>query len=173
MIHKQVPNTNRPMAKKSALYTFGYEGLTIESFIARLKLADVRTIIDVRELPLSRKKGFSKRSFAEALHQAGIAYAHMPALGCPKPIRDAYRSDGSWSAYSRKFSAYLATQKKPIAELAKIARSTSVCLVCFEADFNFCHRSMVARAAALAGGPAVVHLTAKTEIPEFPPRAAA
>ncbi len=161
------------MVKTTSLYTFGYEGLTLEAFIARLKETGVRTIIDVRELPSSRKKGFSKRAFAEALHGAGIAYAHMPALGSPKPIRDAYRVDGSWSAYTRKFMAYLDQQGAAVAEVAKIARATSACLVCFEADFNFCHRSMVARAAARAGGPAIVHLTARTAIPEIPAKAAA
>jgi uncharacterized protein (DUF488 family) len=161
------------MAKTTLLYTFGYEGITIEAFIARLKETGVRTIIDVRELPLSRKRGFSKRAFAEALHRAGIAYAHMPALGCPKPIRDAYRADGNWSGYTRKFIAYLDQQSAAVAEVAKIARATAACLVCFEADFNYCHRSMVARAAARVGGPAVVHLTARTAIPELPAKAAA
>lgn len=161
------------MSKTTSLFTFGYEGLTLEAFITRLKETGIRTIIDVRELPLSRKKGFSKRAFAEALHGAGIAYAHMPALGCPKPIRNTYRADGDWSAYTRKFMAYLNQQSAAVAEVAKIARATSACLVCFEADFNYCHRSMVARAAMHVGGPAVVHLTAKTAIPEIPARAAA
>jgi uncharacterized protein (DUF488 family) len=161
------------MAKTTTLYTFGYEGLTLESFIARLKQAGVCTVIDVRELPLSRKKGFSKRSFAEELHRDGIAYAHMPALGCPKTIRDAYRKDGNWPAYTRQFMSYLDQQSDAIAEVAKMTRATSACLVCFEADFNYCHRSMVARAAARAGGPAVVHLTAKTAIPEVLAKVAA
>lgn len=161
------------MVKTTTLYTFGYEGLTVEAFIARLKEIGVRMIVDVRELPLSRKKGFSKRAFAEALHGAGIAYAHMPALGCPKPIRDAYRADGDWSAYTRKFMTYLDQQGAAAAEVAKIARATSACLVCFESDFHYCHRSMVARAAARVGGPAVVHLTARTAISEIPAKVAA
>jgi uncharacterized protein (DUF488 family) len=161
------------MLRNTHLYTFGYEGLTLEAFNARLKQMGIRTIIDVRELPLSRKKGFSKRAFAEALHSRGIAYAHMPALGCPKPIRDAYRENGNWSAYTRKFIAYLDQQGAAIAEVAKIARATSACLVCFEADFNYCHRSMVARAVARAGGPAVVHLAARSAIPDVPAKAAA
>jgi hypothetical protein len=44
----------------STLFTRGYEGLTNEGFIARLQTAQVKTVVDVRELPLSRKKGFSK-----------------------------------------------------------------------------------------------------------------
>lgn len=96
------------MRSISNLYTLGYEGLSLEAFIDRLKEAGVQSVIDVRELPLSRKKGFSKRSFAEALHAAGLGYVHVPALGCPKPIRNQYKQDANWHAYERKFNAYLA-----------------------------------------------------------------
>ena len=65
------------------LFTLGYEGLTIEAFIARLQAAQVKTVVDVRELPLSRKKGFSKSAFCAVLSAHGIAYLHAPALGCP------------------------------------------------------------------------------------------
>lgn len=41
---------------QNALFTLGYEGLSIDAFIARLQAAQVKTIVDVRELPLSRKK---------------------------------------------------------------------------------------------------------------------
>ena len=77
------------------LFTLGYEGLTIEAFIARLQAAQVKTVVDVRELPLSRKKGFSKSAFCAALSAHGIAYLHAPALGCPKPIRNQYKADGN------------------------------------------------------------------------------
>jgi uncharacterized protein (DUF488 family) len=63
----------------------------------------VKTIVDGRELPLSRKKGFSKSTFCAALSAHGIAYLHMPALGCPKPIRNQYKADGNWHAYTREF----------------------------------------------------------------------
>lgn len=161
------------MTKTAKLYTIGYEGMAIDAFLHRLTQIGVETIVDVRELPLSRKKGFSKTAFAAALQTAGIAYIHRPTLGCPKPIRDAYRADGDWSAYMSKFLAYLDTQGAAVAEVAKIARATSACLLCFEADFDRCHRSMVARAAAHVGGPSVVHLTARTAIPEAPAMAAA
>lgn len=144
------------------LHTFGYEGLDIEAFISRLSEAGIQSVVDVRELPLSRKKGFSKTAFRERLSAAGIAYFHVPALGCPKPIRDAYRISGDWKVYTRRFLAYLKSQSSTVEELAKVARSTSACLVCFEADYAFCHRTYVARAARDAGGPSIKHLTAKT-----------
>lgn len=155
------------MASNTHLYTFGYEGLTIETFVLRLQAAGVTTVVDVRELPLSRKKGFSKSSFRTALSGAGIAYAHMPALGCPKSIRDGYKADGSWASYTKLFLAYLDTQAPTVHELVKIANATNACLVCFEADFTMCHRTYVARAARVMGGPAVQHLTAQKVLPDL------
>lgn len=144
------------------LYTFGYEGLDIDAFIARLRDAGIQTIVDVRELPLSRKKGFSKSSFSAALARAGAAYFHVPALGCPKPIRDRYKVDGNWAAYTRKFLAHIETQDAAVRELVKVSKATTACLVCFEADYTMCHRTYVARAARKLGGPAVTHLNART-----------
>lgn len=157
----------------TSLYTFGYEGLTIDKFIEKLIAANVKTVVDVRELPLSRKKGFSKNSFSSALSEQGIAYLHVPALGCPKPIRSKYKIDSNWSTYTKAFLAYLAMQEAPLQELVKISRATTACLVCFEADFSMCHRTFVARAARQHGGPAVTHLTTKTAIPDFGFQAAA
>ncbi|WP_372825892.1 DUF488 family protein [Polaromonas sp.] len=151
----------------STLFTLGYEGLAIDAFIERLVTAQVKTVVDVRELPLSRKKGFSKKSFSAALAAHGIAYQHAPALGCPKPVRNQYKLDGNWQTYTRDFLAYVATQEAPIQELVKTSRATTACLVCFEADFSMCHRTYVARAARQHGGPTVMHLTAKTALPDL------
>ena len=156
-----------------ALYTFGYEGLTIEAFIERLKQARVQLIVDVRELPLSRKKGFSKNAFRSALAAAGIAYDHRAALGCPRPVRDRYKLDGEWQGYTRGFQAHLATKGVEIADLTQTTLAQTACLVCFEADFGFCHRTYVARAAHKAGAPAVQHLTARTVVADVPARLAA
>ena len=152
------------MKPATHLFTLGYEGLEVRQFIEKLVKAGVRTVIDVRELPLSRKAGFSKHALAARLRTAGIDYQHASALGCPKPIRQRYKVDGDWQRYTREFNAYLATRAEDVAKLARTARATTSCLICFEADFRLCHRSYVARAAALAGAPAVAHLTATATI---------
>lgn len=159
--------------KHRTLFTFGYEGLSIGQFLSRLEEVGVKAVFDVRQLPLSRKRGFSKSALSQELHESGIVYAHLPAFGCPKPIRDRYKIDGNWPQYAKSFNSYLAGQAEPIAELAQLASKTTACLICFEADFNHCHRSLVARAVAHAGGPSAVHLTIKTEIPELRRHAAA
>lgn len=163
------------MRTTSRLYTFGYEGQDITAFIAHLRQHGVDTVVDVRELPLSRKKGFSKSSFAATLAEAGIGYVHKPSLGCPKPIRDQYRADQDWAAYTKAFLAYVDTQQVPLQDLVRLSDGQVACLVCFEADHTMCHRTYVARAAAALGGPDVWHLYAglKTAIPDRSLRAAA
>ena len=155
------------------IVTFGYEGLSLDAFIARLKAAGVQTVFDVRANPLSRKPGFSKRGLAAALNEAGLAYVHLPAMGCPKPVRDRYKQDGNWSAYTHSFLAYLQDQADSIAALAQSAKASLSCLICFEADFERCHRTFVARAAAAQAGLRVTHLTGRTEIPDLIVRSAA
>ena len=146
------------------LYTAGYQGIDIATFVAELQQERIQQVVDVRELPLSRKKGFSKTSFSEQLHKSGIAYLHLPALGCPKPIRDRYRIDQDWDLYTRDFLAYLRGQRATVKELAQLSSSTNVCLVCFESDFNMCHRKYVAQAARRFGAPPVRHLTTRTSV---------
>lgn len=156
----------RPTRPKH-LFTFGYEGLDIEAFVTRLVDMDVRSVVDVRELPLSRKKGFSKRALATRLAQEGIEYMHIPSLGCPKPIRDAYRENGDWKAYTKAFLAHLRRNQPTVRKLAKLARATHVCLICFEADHTLCHRSYVAQGATAVGAPPVMHLAAETAHPDL------
>jgi uncharacterized protein (DUF488 family) len=130
-----------------AVYTAGYEGLGIDAFIERLKQAQIDKVLDVREYPISRKKGFSKTSFAQCLAAAGIEYEHCPPLGCPKPIRNRYKEDGDWSIYARDFRAYIRSQKPVLNRLLTNVAEQRICMVCYEADASFCHRSLIAEAA--------------------------
>lgn len=151
----------------AAFHTYGYEGLAIQEFLQRLGSLGVETLVDVRELPLSRKKGFSKKALADHLASANIAYCHMPGLGCPKPIREKYKQDGNWGAYEKAFKKYLGTRDADIQELAETAEAARTCIICFEADVTRCHRRMVANA-VVAAAPKLklVHIigqTVKTE----------
>lgn len=140
------------------IYTIGYEGLSIDEFISLLKAYDIETVVDIRELPLSRKPGFSKTALSNTLRLTGLEYIHTAALGCPKAVRDQYREDGNWQLYTKGFTKYLSTQTQAIASLSMLARTSSCALLCFEADFNFCHRSMVANAVHKSSGMGIVHI---------------
>lgn len=149
------------LSRKMNIYTVGYEGLDLGGFLSLLAETGIETIVDVREIPLSRKPGFSKKALATALNLSGLEYVHMATLGCPKSIRDRYRHDGNWKRYTEAFSKYLATQEDAVVELGALAATTDCALLCFEADYNFCHRSMVANAVTRATGARVQHLRAR------------
>ena len=143
------------------VFTIGYEGLDIDAFMSLLVEHGIETVVDIRELPLSRKPGFSKTALANVLNLSGLEYVHMVALGCPKPVRDGYRADRDWKRYTTGFLKYLKTQKDAIAELADLVQSSNCALLCFEADFNFCHRSMVADVVNKHCGAKVKHIPVK------------
>ncbi|MBW0450653.1 DUF488 domain-containing protein [bacterium M00.F.Ca.ET.228.01.1.1] len=142
------------------VYTIGYEGLDIDGFTSLLAEYGIDTVVDIRELPLSRKRGFSKKALAGVLNLSGLEYVHMADLGCPKQVRDRYREDGNWKRYTEGFLKHLKRQKVAIAELSELAGSSTCALLCYEADFNFCHRSMVANAVRDHCGADVAHIKA-------------
>ena len=143
-------------ARKNTACTIGYEGTAIDDFLRALHSHRIEHLIDICEMPLSRKKGFSKTALALHLEQAGVRYSHVRALGCPKPIRDRYRIDGDWNRYSRAFTAYLESQTEALHEVAKMIALERCSLMCFEADYTRCHPSLVVQR---LGGP-VLHITA-------------
>jgi uncharacterized protein (DUF488 family) len=142
----------------SALHTIGYQGLNLEQFLAALHAHEIETVVDVRELPLSRKRGFSKKALAAHLNLSGVRYIHVPALGCPRAIRYQYRADGDWRRYEAAFLEYLDTQGGALATLAATACKSKSALLCFEADANYCHRRIVADAVARLTDMPVVHI---------------
>lgn len=124
--------------------TAGYEGLTPKAFLNLLQRCDVERVVDVRELATSRRIGFSKTALIAALTKNSISYTHLAGLGCPRAIRHDYREDFNWQRYTKRFCTYLKTRDEDLQQLAALVRSERCCLLCFEEDFNFCHRTFVA-----------------------------
>jgi uncharacterized protein (DUF488 family) len=124
--------------------TIGYEGSEIEDFISELKRTGIDLLVDVRDLPLSRKKGFSKNSLRAALEGSGIVYQHMKVLGDPKPGREAARN-GELLKFRQIFSAHIANDdaRDALRDIVDQAKSKSVCLMCFERDHRYCHRNIL------------------------------
>jgi uncharacterized protein (DUF488 family) len=128
------------------LYTIGYEKVGQGDFVAALKAAKVKTLVDVREIANSRRAGFSKKSLAAALDEAGIAYIHMKPLGTPKLGREAARK-GDTPTMTRIFEAKLVepASQLALAETADLAQRGRTCIMCLEHDWRGCHRTIVAR----------------------------
>lgn len=129
----------------SILLTIGYEGSTIEDFVATLKLANVQVLIDIRDVPISRKRGFSKKALAEVLLDVGVRYIHLRSLGDPKPGREAARR-GDMQTFQRIFRAHLEGDdaQSALQQALEMTSGVRACLLCFERDHCGCHRKIVA-----------------------------
>jgi uncharacterized protein (DUF488 family) len=128
------------------LFTIGYEGASLEDFVATLQVARVQHLVDVREVAQSRRRGFSKNALAGALAEAGISYTHMRQLGDPKAGREAARR-GDIEEFRRIFEGHLQLPetKNALAAASQICQREATVLMCFERNPQLCHRTLVAK----------------------------
>lgn len=127
------------------IYTIGYEGTDIETFVRTLTVVGIKVLADVRAVPLSRKKGFSKNKLRERLEIEGIEYHPYQELGDPKAGREAARS-GRYEEFRTIYTSHIETADamKRVGDLAATVASKITCVLCFERDPKTCHRSIVA-----------------------------
>jgi len=133
----------------NTLYTVGYESATIDDFVATLKAVGIELVIDVRDYPLSRKKGFSKNKLHEILEANDIAYIHLKGLGDPKEGREAARS-GDHKRFLLVFNKHMKTHmaQTDLQTAIGLAHGRTSCLLCYERKPEECHRTIVAEAIA-------------------------
>ena len=150
--------TRRGVERRCVLFTVGYERRSVEEMVEALRDAGVRVLLDVRELPLSRRRGFSKTRLSQAVHDAGLGYEHVRSLGNPKPLRQLYMAgelQRGADAYGRHLRS---TSRDALLELASRA-DEGICLLCVEHDHERCHRAVIVDALReVRGDLAVTHL---------------
>jgi uncharacterized protein (DUF488 family) len=150
---------------RRTLFTIGYEKTLLQDIVATLAAAGVANLIDVRDRPISRRPGFSKRQLAAAIEEAGMRYFHLQALGTPPEGRLANRRrewDRFWSIVEDKLARHEADLA--LHEAAEIARAAPSCLLCYESDWQLCHRRRVAEILTQRHGFAVSHLAVGAQL---------
>lgn len=132
------------------LFLTGYEKETLGGFLSKLKKSGVKAVLDVREIPLSRKNGFSKTYLKKRLSAEGIKYYHFQKLGSDYKSRRQLRTKGNNYDYLDFFIDYrndLEKEKDTIKEIYQIiSQEEKSALLCFEKKSELCHRSIVASA---------------------------
>ncbi len=144
----ELPITRAPAAP-SGLWvgSIGYEMHKDHLAFARhVKAAGVEQLIDVRELPISRRRGYAKTALAAAMAEVGVEYIHMRALGNPKPYRDLYKSGRIEEGQRRYEEHLLGEQRGVLEELAHLLRERRSALMCVEHDPASCHRNVILEA---------------------------
>jgi uncharacterized protein (DUF488 family) len=154
--------------------TIGVYGFSGDEFLARLRGADVRLVLDVRQrrgVRGSQHAWANARRLRAALAEAGIAYAHHPELAPTTELRqlqyaeDARRGEGKRSRtvlapeYVRRYTAEILAAADLGALLAELPPAGQAALLCVEREPAACHRSLIAARLAERHGLTVEHLT--------------
>lgn len=129
------------------IWTIGYEQATVPAVMNALRDATIEVLADVRALPLSRRPGFSKTALAANAHAYGIDYAHFRALGTPADGRAAARRNDH-AVLERIYEGQLQLPEAmaAAAQLAELASTRRVALLCYEREPHGCHRALLCRA---------------------------
>lgn len=139
---------DRYIRTESMLFTIGYEGFTLESYLRQLISNDVHVLCDVRKNAFSMKYGFSKAILQKACEGVGIKYIHVPELGIESEHRQTLNTQHDYDVlFERYEQTTLRNNWKYLIEIREIiSQYGRVCLTCFEKDPKQCHRTRVAQA---------------------------
>ena len=146
------------------VFTIGHGARSLDELVACLLDAEVRTLVDVRRFPASRRHPqFGQAPLAEALTRAGIAYRHEIDLGGRRPASPAdLRFACVEVAAFRSYATWMQTPEWHAA-LARALASELPCLLCAETPWWRCHRRFIADALTARGVP-VRHLGRRGEV---------
>jgi uncharacterized protein (DUF488 family) len=157
------------------VWTIGHSTRSSEEFLELLIQNEIELLADIRRFPGSRKyPHFGGEALRESLAAKGIGYEHLPELGGrrrPKPDshNDVWRSDSF-----RGYADYMETPQfqNALDELLQTAREKRTCVMCSEAVWWRCHRSLVADTLK-ARGVQVIHILSATKNETHPYTSAA
>ena len=144
------------------VFTIGHGTRDSEELVACLNQAGVRTLVDVRRFPGSRRNPqFGQAALATTLEEARITYRHAEELGGrrsnePGEERFSCIRVGAFRSYAARMGT-AAWQKALAVELAQ----PMPCFMCAETLWTRCHRRLIAEL-LVARGYEVVHLIGPT-----------
>ena len=144
----KVVESYKPNKNDYTLFTIGYEGKTIERFTNELIKENIKVLCDIRKNALSMKYGFSKKQLKSIIEKVGIKYIHIPELGIDSNKRQHLNSRKDYEKLFQDYESNTLPDKTgELEELRQIFISNKrIALMCFEADYNCCHRNYTLKA---------------------------
>ena len=173
-----MPKSRRTGSNESAagsIWTVGHSTRSAEEFNHILSAHLITALVDVRSFPGSRRyPQFNKKELQESLSTAHIQYHHSPALG-GRRRPNANSKNIAWkNASFRAYADHLDSEefKHGIKELLKVARKDRTAVMCAEALWWRCHRSLIADYLKSEGWD-VLHIISEKEAEVHPYTSAA
>jgi uncharacterized protein (DUF488 family) len=155
---------------KKTVWTIGHSTRSGEEFVQILKTHGVQVLVDVRTFPGSRRyPQFNRVELSESLAKAGIEYRHEPRLGGRKAPRPDSHNTAWRNAQFRGYADHMETPvfRKGVEDLLELASERRVAVMCAEAVWWRCHRSLIADYLK-AKGHTVIHIIDQKKIEEHP-----
>jgi uncharacterized protein (DUF488 family) len=138
------------------VYTIGHSTLTFEDLVSLLRAFRITCLADVRTIPRSRHTPqFNREALEMDLPAAGIQYVHLPQLGGLRKGSDKGSPNAGWrNPGFRGFADYMQTEQfaRGLDELWVLTGQIRTALMCAEALYWRCHRSLIADAFLVRGG---------------------
>jgi uncharacterized protein (DUF488 family) len=119
----------------------GYQGRALADFCSALVANCVEVLIDVRLNPWSQRPEFRKRALQSTLAEHGIKYVHCREAGNPFRPKDGEKLD--FADCAKKYTQYVEDNPKVIDDLEAIILKHRSALLCYEAEREECHRSIL------------------------------
>lgn len=141
-----VVRQKRELSSKS-FFTIGYEGISLENYLNKLIINDVKLLCDVRKNSLSMKYGFSKSQLKNACESIGIKFIHLPNLGIESNKRKELNSIADYNELFEEYELSTLKNNESLEYLFKLAyQYERVAITCFEREVCMCHRGRVLKA---------------------------
>jgi uncharacterized protein (DUF488 family) len=156
--------------ERNSIWTVGHSTLTMEQFLGVLSSFQIELLVDVRSFPGSRRyPHFNKENLRVLLGSAGIGYAHMPELGGRRKTRPDSPNVAWRNESFRGYADYMETNAftEGIDRLLEFARERRTAVMCAEAVWWRCHRSLIADYLK-ADGVTVIHILSEGKSEEHP-----
>jgi uncharacterized protein (DUF488 family) len=154
----------------ATIWTIGHSTRTLEEFLGLLSKYRIEAIADVRRFPGSRRyPHFASDALAETLPAHGITYQWIPKLGGRRKVQPGSPNTAWRNASFQGYADYTATVEfaEGLAELLELAASKRTALMCAEAVWWRCHRSLIADVLKLRGIE-VIHIVDATHTTVHP-----
>ncbi len=156
--------------EQRTIWTIGHSTRSIEEFLAVLTAHRLEAVADVRSLPGSRRyPHFDAEPLAETLREAGLEYRWIPLLGGRRRVQPDSPNTAWRSAAFRGYADYMATApfRAGIDELLALAHRKRTAILCAEAVWWRCHRSLISDCLK-AEGITVIHMFDDKKVEEHP-----
>jgi uncharacterized protein (DUF488 family) len=148
----------------ATLYTIGHSTRSIDDLIRALRAHGIKTLVDIRAFPASRRlPHFNREAFEQSMQASGIKYVWMKGLGgYRKKSREDSPNTGLRNTSFRNYADYMLTPEfeESIETVLSLAENSPTAYMCAERVWFQCHRTLVSDW-LVAHGHTVLHIDAE------------